>query len=117
MTMRQVGGAIGIALLGSLLAAAFRDHLDVTGLPAAAAHTAGESVVAAHMVAQHTGSADLLASANSAYVHGMGVVLLVCGIAALVAALLAAAFLPTTPRPTETSTAPDMAAEEADARQ
>ena len=47
----------------------------------------------------------------------MGVVLLVCGIAALVAALLAAAFLPGTPRPAETSTAPDLAAEEADARQ
>ncbi|MFF7135062.1 DHA2 family efflux MFS transporter permease subunit [Streptomyces sp. NPDC008196] len=117
MTMRQVGGAIGIALLGSLLAGVFRDRLDVTGLPAGAADTAGESVVAAHMVAQHTGSAELLASANSAYVHGMGVVLLICGIAALVAALLAAAFLPGTPRPTETSTDPDMAAEEADARQ
>ncbi|MGW0418834.1 DHA2 family efflux MFS transporter permease subunit [Streptomyces sp. NPDC003015] len=117
MTMRQVGGAIGIALLGSLLAGTFRDRLDVTGLPAGAADTAGESVVAAHMVAQHTGSADLLASANSAYVHGMDVVLLVCGIAALVAALLAAAFLPGTPRPTDTPTTPDMAAEEADARQ
>ncbi|MFF0010327.1 DHA2 family efflux MFS transporter permease subunit [Streptomyces sp. NPDC005374] len=117
MTMRQVGGAIGIALLGSMLAGTFRDHLDVTGLPARAADTAGESVVAAHLVAERTGSADLLASANSAYVHGMGLVLLVCGIAALVAALLAAAFLPGTPRPAETPTAPDMAADEADARQ
>src|SRR5690242_13508041 len=42
MTLRQVGGAIGIALLGSLLAGAFRDRLDVTGLPGGAAHTAGE---------------------------------------------------------------------------
>ncbi|MFK4098874.1 MFS transporter [Streptomyces sp. NPDC019531] len=115
MTMRQVGGAIGIALLGSLLSSTFRDRLDVSGLPAPAADTAGESVVAAHLVAQRTDSADLLTSANSAYVHGMGVVLLVCGIAALVAALLAAAFLPGTPRPTETSTDPDMAAEEAHA--
>jgi EmrB/QacA subfamily drug resistance transporter len=115
MTMRQVGGAIGIALLGSLLAGTFRDRLDVTGLPARAADTADESVVAAHLVAQRTGSADLLASANDSYVHGMGVVLLVCGIAALVAALLAAAFLPGTPRPTKTSTDPDMAAEEAHA--
>ncbi|MEV7072694.1 MFS transporter [Streptomyces sp. NPDC091972] len=115
MTMRQVGGAIGIALLGSLLAGAFRDRLDVTGLPAQAADTAGESVVAAHLVAQRTGSADLLASANDAYVHGMGVVLLVCGIAALVAALLAAAFLPAAPHPAESTTDPDMAAEESHA--
>jgi hypothetical protein len=49
------------------------------------------------MVAQKTGSADLVASANSAYVHGMGLVLIVCGVAALVTALLSAAFLPNTP--------------------
>ncbi|MFD5543341.1 DHA2 family efflux MFS transporter permease subunit, partial [Streptomyces sp. NPDC127079] len=44
MTQRQVGGAVGIALLGSLLAGAFRDRLDTTGLPAPLGHTAGESV-------------------------------------------------------------------------
>ncbi|MFD0001896.1 DHA2 family efflux MFS transporter permease subunit [Streptomyces sp. NPDC127178] len=116
MTMRQVGGAIGIALLGSLLSGVFRDRLDVTGLPASAADTAGESVVAAHLVAERAGSAELAASANSAYVHGMGVVLLVCGIAALVSALLAAAFLPGTPDAREPES-PDMAAAGADARQ
>ncbi|WCD99126.1 DHA2 family efflux MFS transporter permease subunit [Streptomyces sp. HUAS 31] len=116
MTLRQVGGAIGIALLGSLLAGAFRDRLDVTGLPAGAADTAGESVVAAHLVAERAGSAELAASANSAYVHGMGIVLLVCGIAALVSALLAAAFLPGTPDAERPGT-PHMAAEGADARQ
>ncbi|MFI6011721.1 DHA2 family efflux MFS transporter permease subunit [Streptomyces sp. NPDC051243] len=117
MTLRQVGGAIGIALLGSLLAGAFRDRLDISGLPSRAADTAGESVVAAHLVAGKAGSAELAASANSAYVHGMGVVLLVCGVAALVAALLAAAFLPATERPAKASETPDMAAEQADARQ
>ncbi|MFF8970625.1 DHA2 family efflux MFS transporter permease subunit [Streptomyces sp. NPDC014995] len=97
MTLRQVGGAIGIALLGSLLAGAYRDRLDVSGLPAGAADTAGESVVAAHLVAGRTGPADLAASANGAYVHGMSLTLLVCGTAALVAALLTAALLPGTP--------------------
>ena len=79
MTLRQVGGAIGIAPLSSLLAGAFRDRLDVTGLPAPVAHTAGESVVAAHLIADRTHSAHLAASADAAYVHGMGLVLLVCG--------------------------------------
>ncbi|QOV35956.1 DHA2 family efflux MFS transporter permease subunit [Streptomyces ferrugineus] len=119
MTMRQVGGAIGIAVLGSVLAGAFRDRLDVTGLPERAADTAGESVVAAHIVAGEAGpgrAAELVASANGAYVHGMGVVLLACGIAALVSALLAAAFLPSAPAEEEPE-APDMAAEQADARQ
>jgi EmrB/QacA subfamily drug resistance transporter len=96
-TLRQVGGAIGIALLGSLLAGVYRDRLDVTGLPGKLADTAGDSVVAAHLVAQRTGSAHLAASADCAYVHGMGVALLVCGIAALVSALLAALFLTDTP--------------------
>ncbi|MBO4258906.1 DHA2 family efflux MFS transporter permease subunit [Streptomyces griseorubiginosus] len=96
MTLRQVGGAVGIALLGSLLSATFQDRLDVTGLPAKAADTAGDSVVAAHIVAEKAHSAHLAASANSAYVHGMGLVLLVCGAAALVSALLAAVFLPPT---------------------
>ncbi|WP_210585540.1 DHA2 family efflux MFS transporter permease subunit [Streptomyces sp. GESEQ-35] len=116
MTLRQVGAAIGIALLGSLLSGAFRDRLDVTGLPAQAADTAGESVVAAHVVAERTGSADLIASANGAYVHGMGLVLLVCGIAALVSALLAAAFLPGTPR-VEEEPAPPVEVPQVDARQ
>ncbi|MFE1292096.1 DHA2 family efflux MFS transporter permease subunit [Streptomyces sp. NPDC058751] len=118
MTLRQVGGAIGIALLGSLLAGAFRDRLDVTGLPAAAADTAGDSVVAAHLIAEQAGSAHLAASANGAYVHGMTLALLVCGIAALVSALLAAVLLPgTTAAPRTGSPRSDVAPSKADARQ
>ncbi|MFJ4821375.1 MFS transporter [Streptomyces sp. NPDC088801] len=118
MTLRQVGGAIGIALLGSLLAGVYRDRLDVTGLPARAAGTAEESVVAAHLVAERTGAAGLATSANSAYVHGMGVVLLVCGVAALLAALLAGTFLPgTRTAPDVGHGTPTMAGPEADARQ
>ncbi|MFG3293272.1 MFS transporter [Streptomyces sp. NPDC048179] len=119
MTLRQVGGAIGIALLGSLLAGAFRDRLDTTGLPAPLGHTAGESVVAAHLVAERTGSAHLVASANASYVHGMGLVLMVCGIAALATALLAAALLPNTPtdRRTEGNESPAVASATADAGQ
>ncbi|MFD5537610.1 MFS transporter, partial [Streptomyces sp. NPDC127079] len=55
-----------------------------------------------HLVAARTGSARLADSANASYVHGMGLVLLVCGIAALVTALLAAALLPDTPTPRRT---------------
>lgn len=97
MTLRQVGGAIGIALLGSLLASAFRDRLDVAGLPSPAAHTARESVVAAHGVAVRTHAPHLADSADAALTHGMSLVPLVCGIASLAAALLAAPLLPDTP--------------------
>ncbi|MGW3134816.1 MFS transporter [Streptomyces sp. NPDC001139] len=118
MTLRQVGGAIGIALLGSLLAGAFRDRLDVAGLPAGAADTARDSVVAAHIVAVKAHAPRLAASADGAYVHGMGLVLLVCGAAALVSALLAAAFLPNAPAAgKEPQAAPPMAGAVPDAGQ
>ncbi|MBD0745351.1 MFS transporter [Streptomyces sp. CBMA152] len=93
MTVRQVGSAIGIALLGSLLAGIFADRLDVAGLPGAAADRAGDSVVAAHLVAAKLHDGRLATSADSAYVHGMDMVLLVCGVAAVITALLAAALL------------------------
>ncbi|WP_075779288.1 MFS transporter [Streptomyces acidiscabies] len=115
MTLRQVGAAIGIALLGSLLASDFRDRLDVTGLPSGLAHTAGESVVAAHLVAEKAGVPGLGASANSAYVHGMNLALLVCGVCALGAALLAAAFLPGAKAEPPATT--DVVPDQADARQ
>jgi hypothetical protein len=119
MTLRQVGGAIGVALLGNLLSGAFRDRLDVTGLPAGAAHTARDSVVTAHIIADRAHSAHLAACANSAYVHGMGLALIVCGIAALVSALPAAAFLPNTPAAAtkETQDTPEMATSVTDAGQ
>lgn len=79
-------------------------------------------MVAAHIVGDRAGAADLVTSANSAYVHGMGLVLLVCGIASLAAALLAGAFLPNTESRDVTGSmkgkpTPDMAPAPADGRQ
>ena len=114
MTLRQVGGAIGIALLGSLLSGAFRDRLDVAGLSQRAADTAGESVVAAHLVAERADAPGLVASADHAYAHGMTLVLLVCALASLVSALLVAGSPPSAGR---VPAAPDMATPAADAGQ
>ncbi|MEV7235623.1 DHA2 family efflux MFS transporter permease subunit [Streptomyces sp. NPDC051020] len=93
MTVRQTGSALGVALLGSLLAGAYTGRLDTTDVPAAAADRAGDSVVAAHVVADQLGVQRLADSANLAYVHGMSVVLLVIGVASLVTALLVGALL------------------------
>lgn len=115
MTVRQVGSAVGIALLGSLLAGVYVDRLDTGKLPAGAAQTAGDSVVAAHAVADRLGVPRLIASADEAYIDGMATVLLVSGIAALVTALLVAALLPkATPTPPGGG---DMAQRPEDARQ
>jgi EmrB/QacA subfamily drug resistance transporter len=93
-TLRQVGGAIGIALLGSVLNAVFTDRLDTTGVPAQAADAAEESVVAAQHVAGQLNLPELASSAESAFVHGMSTVLLVCGVAGVLAAALAVFKLP-----------------------
>ncbi len=47
-TFRQVGGALGIAVLGSVLSAAYRSDIEdkLGALPADARHTAGESIEA-----------------------------------------------------------------------
>ncbi|MGH1551818.1 MFS transporter [Streptomyces sp. L7] len=98
--LRQVGAAIGIALLGSLLReqpSAGRPRRD-RYLPRRRRTRPGSRWCAAqHRRPEDWARRDLIASANSACVHGMGLVLLVCGAAALVTALLAAAFLPNTP--------------------
>ncbi|WP_406202609.1 MFS transporter [Kitasatospora sp. NBC_01560] len=93
-TLRQVGGAIGVAVFGSLLAGAYRTALDTTALPAEAAHRAGQSVVAADAVAAATGNPALATAAHAAYVHGMTVVLLVSGVIAALSAVLVALRMP-----------------------
>ncbi|WP_051756605.1 MFS transporter [Kitasatospora purpeofusca] len=95
-TFRQVGGAIGVAVFGSLLADSYRGALDTGGLAAGAAERAGRSVVAADAVAAATGDPALAASAHGAYVHGMTVVLLVSGVIAVLSAVLVALRMPAT---------------------
>jgi Na+/melibiose symporter-like transporter len=94
MALRQVGGALGVAILGSVLGAAYTDRLDVTGLPGPAAHTARESVAAALAVARQTGDAALAGSATHAYVHAMSAVMLTSAALAAVGMLVAAFLLP-----------------------
>jgi len=88
--MRQVGGTIGVAILGTVLNSAYRDRLDVTGLPPAVAHAARDSASGAVAI----GSPALVRSAREAFVHGMGITLWVCSGIALAGLVLALAFLP-----------------------
>jgi hypothetical protein len=117
MTLRQTGGAIGVAILGSVIAGSYSDRLDTTGLPAAAADAASGSVGAAHAVAEALGSPALAASANAAYVHGMDLALIACGVASLLAAALVAVFLPNPRGTAEPAGTADVAAQAVDARQ
>ncbi len=92
--LRQVGAAIGVAVLGTVLNSVYRGGIRVTGLPAAAAAAARSSVAGGVAVAHAAGSAPLLHAVGVAYVHGMDVMLWVCAAIALASALLGLMFLP-----------------------
>jgi hypothetical protein len=93
---RELGGALGIAVLGSLLNATYRDHLAPyrNGLPAAVAERARDSLALAERIGGTIG-----AHAQSAFVDGMHVALL-CGAAVVVAAAIGVALLLRTDRAT-----------------
>ena len=92
--MRQVGGTIGVAVLGTVLATVYRSQLHLTGLPGAAQSAIRNSVAGGVATARATGSPVLLEAVRGAYVNGMDVLLWVCSGIAIGSALLALAFLP-----------------------
>jgi DHA2 family multidrug resistance protein-like MFS transporter len=94
LALRQVGGTIGVALLGTVLNAAYHGRLELAGVPAAVADPVRKSVSAGVAVAQQLGSAPLLAEVRAAFVHGMDLMLLVCGGVALAGVALTLVFLP-----------------------
>ncbi|HEV2070441.1 MAG TPA: MFS transporter [Acidimicrobiales bacterium] len=99
-TTRELGGALGVAVLGSLLASGYAssltDALPDNLLPAQATAVVGESVGAALQVAAGIGPAGetLALAARGAFVDAMGIGVVVAAGAALVGALISALFLP-----------------------
>ncbi len=100
-TFRQIGGALGVAVLGSVLSTVYRDGVSgrleaVPGLSEEARHTAGESIEATRAVAGRLGpaGADLMGRAQDAFVHAMHVTVLGAAAVALLGALVAVLFLP-----------------------
>jgi hypothetical protein len=95
-TTRQIGGALGVAILGSLLASTYASRLG-SGVPAAAKSSVGAALDLARQLGGEQGAA-LAASAKSAYVDGMGVGVLVAAGVALLGSVIALAFLPSQAR-------------------
>jgi EmrB/QacA subfamily drug resistance transporter len=94
--VREVSGTLGIAVLGSVLASAYSSGMGsaVAGLSPDAAAAASDSVGAAHQVAAQTGTADLVTSANQAFVDAMSTTASIAAGIAMAGALIALAFLP-----------------------
>ena len=100
-TTRQIGGALGVAVIGSLFAWRYHASLsDLSGLPTDAADAAQNSIGKAIQVAETLPSdqaAALLENAKQAYVSGMRVGVWTCAVILIGAAVLTAKFLPSTP--------------------
>jgi EmrB/QacA subfamily drug resistance transporter len=85
---RELGGAIGIAVVGSVLANTYRNNLDLTGVPAPlAAHARASFAVATHL------SQPIARHAETAFTSGMQAALLVAAAAAVAAAVGVVALL------------------------
>ena len=97
----QIGGALGVAVIGSLLNTRYQDKMTSAlapyHLPAAVLHTVLGSVGAALGLAAHLGGttgAALAALARASFISGMDLGLLTGAVVAVVAAVLALVVLP-----------------------
>jgi hypothetical protein len=95
-TTRQTGGALGVAVLGSILAARFHQQMDAV-VPASLRHATRDSIGVALAVAKHLPArvaAELHAVARHAFLAGARLAFVVATLVVLAAAAVAARFLP-----------------------
>ena len=97
-TARQVGVALGVAVLGSILAQSYHQTLSpaLASLPATTRGAAGGSISATQAVAAQLGTAGraLLGPANEAFVSAMHVTTVVAAIIALAGAIVVLRWMP-----------------------
>ncbi len=97
-TTRELGGALGVAVIGSIMASLYSSRVDTatTGMPAPVRQTASESLGAALSVSQRLGAdgVALAHSAQEAFVHAMTIASLITAAFAVVGALVAMKWLP-----------------------
>ena len=98
-TTRQIGGALGVAILGSVLSSGYQNSISgpLQAAPPAVAAVARSSIGAATVIAGQIGGSNgqaLLSAARSAFVQGMATTAQVGAVFLLGAAALALALLP-----------------------
>jgi MFS transporter, DHA2 family, multidrug resistance protein len=90
----EIGGPLGIAILGSVVSAGYIAHLNLSGLSGPSASAVRQSVFGGVAVAQQLQSQSLLTSVRTAFVQGMDNSLLVSAGIALIGVILSLIFLP-----------------------
>jgi EmrB/QacA subfamily drug resistance transporter len=95
-SLRQVGGALGVAVLGSVLSAVYRSEITpaLSELPADVQHDAGESLGNTLILAVSTGRADLIEPAREAFVNALHAATLFSAATAFCGVLVALIWLP-----------------------
>jgi EmrB/QacA subfamily drug resistance transporter len=100
-TTRQVGGAFGVAVLGSILASSYASSMApvAASLPPDVAEVASDSIGGALAVAASIGeaAAPLVEAAKAAFIDAMGNAIWVAAAVALIGAVLTWLFLPARP--------------------
>ncbi|MEV0592542.1 MFS transporter [Nonomuraea cavernae] len=102
-TVRQVAGALGVAVLGSVLSSSYRSEIApaLSALPPGARHAAGESIMATASVAEGLGAQGqaLMKPAFAAFIGGMHVTALVSAAFTLLGVAVVAKWMPGKVRP------------------
>ncbi|RAJ42796.1 DHA2 family integral membrane protein (MFS transporter) [Kitasatospora sp. SolWspMP-SS2h] len=95
-TFRQVGGSLGIAVLGALLSTVYRNGMDdhLAAVPAPVRDRAGESIESTLGVAERLHLPALVDPAKDAFIHAMHVVSGVSAGVTVLGAVLALLLLP-----------------------
>ncbi len=97
-TTREIGGAAGVAVMGSVASSAFSSHLhaSLAHLPAGYAHATGSlsAALTAARQAHNAGGQILAHAAQHAFITGSDTAVLAAIAAALLGSLAAAVFLP-----------------------
>ncbi len=88
--MRQAGGTIGVAVLGTVLGHGYVSQLDLpASVPVALRERAAESVSAGVAVASKLGGDGLVIVVQKAFMHGMSLVMLTSAVLAVTSVVLA----------------------------
>ena len=112
---RQLGGALGVAVIGSAINTVYREQIAVaiTGLPAPAADAAGDSVGAAVAIAGQVGGPGgqaLAAAARAGFTDALGVAAVVAASVAVLTAIFVFRAMPARPTEPEATSALQAAA-------
>jgi hypothetical protein len=92
-TTREVGGALGVAVLGSAMSSVYGARMASAGAPAVARESLGAALAMARQLPGSAG-AHLATVARSAFMDGLGTTMLIAAAVTLVGAIAAFACLP-----------------------